>query len=142
MRFDARCQRTAPALRCKEMSKRIFIGCDHEPNIPTTVSKLTSQPTLRAEDAASAAIGNISAFRQAQVWYARAKGMPHRPPHPGWPTNAPDTEKATTTSSVATGMPDPVLAMTWESLPHSTQVAGAALLDRRFAPGCIPRALQ
>jgi hypothetical protein len=107
---------------------------DQDPRIPSTVSKLTNQPTLRAEDAASEEIGNISAFRQAQMLYARAKGMPQRPPNPGCPTNAPSTEKAITKSSVAIGMPDPVLAMTWDNFPHSAHVAGVSLLDQRFAP--------
>lgn len=54
-----------------------------DPKTPSTASKLTNQPTLRAEDAASEEIGNISASRQAQTLYARAKGMPQRPPNPG-----------------------------------------------------------
>lgn len=55
---------------------------------------------------------------------------------------APSTEKATTTSSVATGMPAPVLAMTWENLPHLAHLAGASRLDQRFARERIPGALQ
>ncbi|WP_156472846.1 hypothetical protein [Pseudorhodoferax sp. Leaf265] len=58
------------------MSNGIGFTFSQEPKMPNNASKVTNQFTLRAEEEASAEMGNISARVHAQMLYVNARGIP------------------------------------------------------------------